>query len=391
MLSSSARLLRRSPLGFGAPASILLAKATPVPLVPVASAAGAGLGLFARSNAIANPSARALPAWANAPGFAAASAPLLSYITELKIPDNVFLTINQIFVIVGFLACVAFYTGLERKILSGVMRRLGPSHTGPLGIGQPLADGVKLLAKKLVVPKGLSRQIFFLLPAINWAIACSLGMSFLPGLTQTQWPNNLNILLFLVLTSIGTSVVFFTGMFQNNRFTTMASRRVVVQFCAFDAVLTLSFWCLAMGVSSLGFQAIANGPPAIFCFLPLFWIMMSAVTAEVNRPPFDLAEADQELVAGYHTEYGGITFALWYLGEYGAMVAMSLMVSTVFFADSSFVLKLFPAFLFLLLRATLPRVRLDQIWSYFMKYLFPIASSIFIVHASILHLFALYA
>ena len=326
------------------------------------------------------------------------------------------LTVLKIVVVLVItLTAVAYTVLLERKVLGRMQNRWGPSRTGPFGLLQPLADGIKLFLKEDLMPLAVERPLFVLAPVI--ALTCALiSIAVVPFGAETRYHGvdlfeiaNLNIGLLVVLgiTSIGVYGIALSGWSSNNKYSLFGSLRATAQVISYELALGLSLVGVVLRAGSLSLRDIVNSQSAhgmrswnIFGGFQIigFFIYLMAAYAETNRSPFDLPEAESELVAGYHTEYSSMKFAMFFMAEYANMITVACVATLLFFGGASspfghifdaygngwfihavlpilwFVAKIF-AFLLLYIwvRATLPRFRYDQLMGFGWKFLLPVA------------------
>ncbi len=318
-------------------------------------------------------------------------------------------------VLVITLTAVAYTVLLERKVLGRMQNRWGPSRTGPFGLLQPLADGAKLFLKEDMMPLAVERPLFILAPMI--ALTCALisisvvpfgAPTFYRGVNLTQIADlNVGLLVILGVTSIGVYGIALSGWASNNKFSLFGSLRATAQVVSYELALGLSLVGVVLRAGSLRLQDIVGSQSAhgalswnIFGGLQIvaFFIYLMAAYAETNRTPFDLPEAESELVAGYHTEYSSMKFAMFFMAEYANMITVACVATLLFFGGATspfghlfdhlltgrfflfllpilwFVLKIF-AFLLLYIwvRGSLPRFRYDQLMGFGWKFLLPIA------------------
>jgi NADH-quinone oxidoreductase subunit H len=323
--------------------------------------------------------------------------------------------LKVVVVLVITLMSVAYTVLLERKVLGRIQNRWGPSRVGPFGMMQPLADGIKLFLKEDLLPIAAERPLFILAPII--ALACALisiavvpfgGMQTVKGVEMFNIADlNIGLLVILGITSIGVYGIALSGWSSNNKFALLGSLRATSQMISYELALGLSLVGVVLRAQSLSLRDIVNSQGAHgllswnffggFQFVGFFIYIMAAY-AETNRAPFDLPEAESELVAGYHTEYSSMKFAMFFMAEYANMITVACVATLLFFGGASspfghifdhfgtgllahaafsifwFVFKIF-AFLLLYIwvRATLPRFRYDQLMSFGWKFLLPIA------------------
>jgi NADH-quinone oxidoreductase subunit H len=303
----------------------------------------------------------------------------------------------------------AYVTLLERKVLSFLQQRIGPNRAGPGGFLQPAADGVKLMFKEDVTPKGGDTVVFWLapvlktIPAILVVAVIPLGPPLLIPWFDGFWYRvplaiadvNVGVLYMLAWMSLGTYGIVLAGWSSNNKYSMLGGLRASAQMVSYELSmgLTMAVPILITGSMSLATIVNAQNSPAVlgwFVFQnPISAaILIIAMLAETNRAPFDLPEAESELTAGYHTEYSGMKFALFFMAEYISMISVSLIVIALFFGGYHFVLVdqvpiLGPIVLFvkvvlflfgmIWVRATLPRIRYDRLMAFGWKAMLPLA------------------
>jgi len=328
-------------------------------------------------------------------------------------------------VLVITLTAVAYTVLLERKVIGHMQNRWGPSRVGPFGLLQPLVDGAKLFLKEDLMPLAVERPLFVLAPMI--ALGCALiSIAVVPfgaitrvhGVDMFEIANvNIGLLVILGITSIGVYGIALSGWSSNNKYSLLGSLRSTAQVISYELALGLSLVGVVLRAQSLNLRTIVDSQSAhgmlswnIFggCQFVAFFIYLMAAYAETNRSPFDLPEAETELVAGYHTEYSSMKFAMFFMAEYANMITVSCVATLLFFGGASspfghlipamggrvvqailpvfwFVAKVF-AFLFLYIwvRSTLPRFRYDQLMSFGWKFLLPLAMANIIVTSFIL-------
>ena len=311
--------------------------------------------------------------------------------------------------LVIFPSLFAFTTWVERKALARIQNRIGPNKTGVpctrislFGLGQPAADGIKMLFKEDIVPRGADR-LFHLLAPIVALIPAMLVLCFLP--LEFPWAKYIQVpvqaflldgavIFFFAITGINTLAVFMAGWASRNKYSLLGGMRAIAQMVSYEIPLVLSAVIVVMLVGSLNAADIASAQEGYqwFVFTPwglaAFVIFFIAALAETNRSPFDLPEAESELIAGYFTEYSGFKFALFFLGEYIAMFAISGLAVTLFLGAGEgpgvatvpalsavwFLAKIFALIsLMIWLRGTLPRLRVDQLMAFAWKFLLPLS------------------
>jgi NADH-quinone oxidoreductase subunit H len=291
-------------------------------------------------------------------------------------------------VVFTFLAVVAAMLGvlLERKISGWIQSRLGPKHVGPQGLLQTVADTIKLLQKEHITPRAADVVVFNTAPLIV-AVAGLLDwivIPFGPGLIVRDL--NIGVLFFAAMASLTVIGILAGGFASNNKYALLGGLRSASQMISYELPMGMALIAVAMEAGTLSTVGIVEaqqgwlGAFAIRQF-PAFVIFLVAATAEVNRVPFDLPEAESELVAGYFSEYTGMRFALFQLGEYAEMFAMAALATTLFLGGWKgpllppvvwFLLKMYAVVFFLMwMRWTYPRLRLDQLLNLSWKLLLP--------------------
>lgn len=284
-------------------------------------------------------------------------------------------------IVVPLLIAVAYFTIAERKIMGAIQRRRGPNVIGYIGLLQPLADGLKLFVKETTLPTSANIGIFLLAPAlsftlslISWAV-----IPFAEGVVICDI--NLGILYLLAISSLNVYGILFAGWSSNSKYAFLGAIRSSAQMISYELALGFAILCVVVCAGSLNLSNIVLAQKKIwfiFPLLPIFIIFYISMLAETNRHPFDLPEAEAELVSGYNVEYSAMTFALFFLAEYANMLLMSTLSAILFLGGwlppfDNFIFNLLPntvwlclkiaigATFFILTRATLPRYRYDQL------------------------------
>ena len=294
-----------------------------------------------------------------------------------------------IFSAVAFIA-VMFGVLLERKISAWMQSRLGPKHVGPQGLLQTVADTIKLLQKENIVPNRADRLIFAS-AVIVVPLAALLDYVVIPfGVTRSGplifRDLNIGVLYFAATSSLVVVGILMAGWGSNNKYALLGGLRSAAQMVTYEIPIGLALVTVALMAGSLSTVTIVNGQARLWYIVAqpvAFLIFLIAAIAEVNRVPFDLVEAESELVAGYFSEYSGMRFALFQLGEYGEMFAMAAMAVTLFLGGWRgpvlppvlwFVVKLYALiFVFMWVRWTYPRFRIDQMLNFSWKVLIPVS------------------
>jgi len=322
------------------------------------------------------------------------------------------------------LTAVAYTTLLERKVVAHMQNRWGPSRVGPFGIWQPLADGLKFIFKEDLTPPYAYRSLYLLAPVIALITALSsmavipVGpwISVGPIHTPLQITDvNIGLLVILAITSVGVYGVALAGWASNSKYSLLASLRASAQMMSYEVALGLSLIGVLILSGSFSLRDIVDAQSGTWLgFIPkwnlfkgqivAFFIYVMAAYAETNRIPFDLAEAESELVAGYHTEYSSMKFAMFFMAEYANMFTVACLASILFLGGWSgpvfgppIVQSLLPVFWFALrvfififvyiwVRGTLPRFRYDQLMAFGWKFLLPLAIANIVVTALVVAL-----
>ncbi len=274
---------------------------------------------------------------------------------------------------------------IERRGMGRMQRRLGPNRTGPFGLLQPVADALKVLLKENIVPSTADKVIHWLAPIIAFTpvLLIFAVMPFQNGALLADL--NIGILYIVAVSSIATVGVFMAGWGSGNKYSLLGAMRDIAAVVSYEIPMVLAIVGVVMVAGSLSMNdiVIAQDIPYILLQPRGFLIFFTAVCAEINRSPFDLTEADSELTAGFHTEYSGMKFAMFYLVEYAEAIAMSAIITTLFLSGWRgpwlppwlwFILKTIIVFFVMVwTRTTLPRVRIDQLMALAWKFLFPLA------------------
>ena len=300
--------------------------------------------------------------------------------------------ILQIGVTIGaLLGCVAYLTLFERKVIAAMQFRTGPAVNGPFGLLQPLFDGLKLLLKEIVIPNKADKYTFLLAPMITFLLAL-LAWAVIPMFDGGALANlNFGILYLLAISSLGVYGIIIAGWASGSKYPFFGAIRSASQMISYEVSLGLIIVCVLMLSGSANIGEIVNAQKNhwfILPLFPLFVIFLISILAETNRHPFDLPEAEAELVAGFNTEYSSMGFAAFFLGEYANMIMMSAFTSLLFlggwlapceylaFIPPFFwmVIKIVAVlFFFVWVRAALPRYRFDQLMRLGWKVFLPIS------------------
>jgi NADH-quinone oxidoreductase subunit H len=305
--------------------------------------------------------------------------------------------LNALGVLVAALTIAAGLIWLERRLLSVWQDRYGPNRVGPFGLLQVLADVIKIFSKEDWIPPFADRLVFVLAPGV---IIFTVLMSFsvipvAPGIGVSDL--NIGLLFFLAMSSLGVYSVVLAGWASNNKYSLIGSLRAAAQMLSYEVFMGLSLMGVVLMAGSFNLRDIVEAQRKIWFFIPQilgFIIFVIAGLAETHRLPFDLPEAESELIAGYHSEYSGMKFGMFFVGEYLGITLISCMIVTLFFGGWLgpllppviwFLIKIFFFIMFfILMRATLPRPRFDQLMAYGWKVLLPLSLANLVVTGGIL-------
>jgi NADH-quinone oxidoreductase subunit H len=327
------------------------------------------------------------------------------------------LAISTVKVLVIFSALMTLFslmTYVERRVLAFMQFRLGPNRTGPFGLLQPVADGIKLFFKEEVTPAGANKLLFVAAPALA-VVTAFMAVAVVPyggtihiagrAIPLQISDLDVGVLYLFAISSLGVYGIVMAGWAANNKYTLIGGLRSSAQMFSYELALGLSFVSLILVAGSFRIHDIVDSQTGFFLFkwnafrqLPAFAVFLVAATAEVNRTPFDLPEAETELVAGFHTEYSSMRFALLQMAEYINMITASAVGANLFLGGWHFGITGVPdsplwfigkmlafLFFFIWLRGTVPRFRYDQLMHFGWKVLVPVAMAwIFVAAALVL-------
>ena len=318
---------------------------------------------------------------------------------------EILIVILKIFLIVlPLLFFIAYLTYFERKVIGAMQLRKGPNVVGPFGLFQPIADGIKLLTKETIFPDKSSKFLFILSPILTFALAL-LAWAVIPiDYKMVLADINVGLMYIFAISSLGVYGVIVAGWSSNSRYAFLGSLRSAAQMISYEVSIGLIIISVLLSAGSLNLTQIVLSQKGLWYVVPhfpMFVIFFISTLAETNRAPFDLPEAESELVAGYNVEYSSMSFGLFFLGEYGNMILMSSM-STILFLGGWlppfewyyfnlipgfvwFLLKVFILlFVFLWVRATLPRYRYDQLMTLGWKLFLPLSLLWIIITSSVI-------
>lgn len=293
----------------------------------------------------------------------------------------IFIVILFVFVILGVMAFIY----IERRVLGRFQIRIGPNRTGPFGIIQPVADTIKILIKEDIVPRSADGLLHLLAPAIAF-IPTLMIFAVIPLQNGASLVDlNVGILYIVAISSVSVVGILMAGWASNNKYALISAMRVIAQVVSYEIPLALSIIGVVLLTGNLAMSSIVESQNIPFILLqPLgFIIYFIAALAEINRTPFDLLEAESEIVAGFNIEYSGIKFALFFLTEYAEALAISAIIATIYLGGWRgpllppilwFLIKMVAVFVLIIwVRSTLPRIRIDQVMGLAWKFLLPLA------------------
>lgn len=307
-------------------------------------------------------------------------------------------------IVLPLLIGVAFSVYFDRKIWAAVQLRRGPNVVGPFGLLQSFADGLKLFLKETIIPAGANKAIFLIAPMITFTLAL-VSWAVIPfGENLAIADLNVGILYLLAISSLGVYGIIMSGWASNSRYAFLGALRSAAQMVSYEVSIGFVLVCVLISAGSLNMSDIVETQAGgahlwnIWPFFPVFVIFFISALAETNRPPFDLPEAEAELVAGYQVEYSSMAFALFFLGEYANILLMSAVMAILFFGGWYApvpALDFIPGFIWLLLKigfgfwmfamvkAFVPRYRYDQLMRLGWKVFLPLSLAFVIIYAGI--------
>ena len=314
--------------------------------------------------------------------------------------EILWIVIKIVAIVAPLMLCVAYYTLAERKVISYMQVRIGPNRVGPRGSLQPIADAVKLMFKEIVLPTKANKALFVIAPMLTLGPALAAWAVFPFSEDLVLADVNAGLLSLLALTSIGVYGVVIAGWASNSKYALLSAMRCGAQIVAYEIAMGFALVGVLMASGSLNVGQIVEGQAGgmsswfIWPLLPLFLVYFISGVAETNRAPFDVAEGESEIVAGFHVEYSGMAFAVFFLAEYANIILISALTAIMFLggwlspfegfafaqgtwlAETSmlwfFAKTAFFIFCFLWFRATFPRYRYDQIMRLGWKVFIPV-------------------
>ena len=317
--------------------------------------------------------------------------------------DILIIVLKILLIVVPLLLFIAYLTYFERKVIGAIQLRKGPNVVGPFGLFQPIADGIKLLTKETIFPENANKFIFIFSPILTFTLAL-IGWAVIPIDYKIVLADiNVGVMYIFAVSSLGVYGIIMAGWASNSRYAFLGALRSAAQMISYEVSIGLIIISVLITSGSLNLTEIVMKQQNMWYVIPhfpMFIIFFISTLAETNRAPFDLPEAESELVAGYNVEYSSMSFGLFFLGEYGNMILMSSMSTILFLGgwlppvDISFfqnipgfiwfLLKVtFLLFIFLWVRATLPRYRYDQLMRLGWKVFLPLSLAWIIITSSV--------
>ena len=303
------------------------------------------------------------------------------------------IALKILLLVVPLLLSVAYLTLAERKIIGWMQLRKGPNRTGFLGLLQPIADALKLIFKEPIIPRGADKFLFLLAPIITFSLAM-IGWAAIPIDNFVIANLNVGVMYVLAISSLCVYGIIIAGWASNSKYAFLGAIRSAAQMVSYEVAIGLCIICVLLTTGTLNLTEIVNAQKEMPFYMdlllfPMFVVFFISILAETNRHPFDLPEAESELVAGYNVEYSSMPFALFFLGEYANMILMSSFTVLLFMGGWLppfkleflnfipgfiwFILKImFCLFIFIWVRASVPRFRYDQLmrlgWKVFLPF-----------------------
>ena len=316
---------------------------------------------------------------------------MFDQVLTLALP-TVIIVAKILAIVVPLLLGVAYLTYAERKVIGAMQLRKGPNVVGPFGLGQPLADGLKLFIKETILPAGANRTVFIMAPMLTFILSL-IAWAVIPfDVGMVLADINVGVLYLFAISSLGVYGVIMAGWASNSKYAFLGALRSAAQMVSYEVSIGFVMVTVLLCVGSLNLTKVVEAQQNLWFFIPLFpmfVIFFISILAETNRHPFDLPEGESEIVAGFFVEYSAMSFALFFLGEYANMILMSAMTAILFLGGWLPPLDIAPfnwipgplwliakiclvLFFFLWVRATFPRYRYDQLmrlgWKVFLPF-----------------------
>lgn len=310
----------------------------------------------------------------------------------------IYFILKTVLLIFPLLLIVAFFTLLERKFMALAQRRQGPNVVGVFGLLQAFSDGFKLFLKEIIIPQNSNIYLFIFGPFLTFFLSL-LSWIVIPFSGEMPFSLNYSILYVYMISGLGIYGIILSGWASNSKYSLLGALRSTAQMISYELLLGFIFLILCFFSNSFNILSIIKVQSYgyfVFPLFPIFCIFLIVILAETNRHPFDLPEAEAELVSGYNTEYSSVKFAFFFLGEYSNMFLMSCLTIFFFFGDviSSFFIGLFFSIkvicvmcFFIWARILLPRYRYDQLMNIGWKILLPLLFSLFLFYVVFFKLF----
>lgn len=328
----------------------------------------------------------------------------MSILTNYYVLFVLEVVLSFIALILPLLLAVAFFTLYERQLLAALQRRQGPNIVGFYGLFQPIADGLKLLLKESILPTRANLLIFILSPVFTFGLALAGWIVIPAGEGETLCDFHLGTLYTFALSSLGVHTVIMAGWSSNSKYAFLGGLRSAAQMISYEVSLGVTLLSVLLIAGTLNYSTIVESQAKIwlsFPLFPIFSIFFVTALAETNRHPFDLPEAEAELVSGYNVEYSAMGFALFFLAEYSNIILMSAVTALLFLGGWQAPIDIFPfnlvpqsvyfgiktlffITLFIIVRGTLPRYRYDQLMRLGWKVFLPLSLGFVSLYASIL-------
>lgn len=308
-----------------------------------------------------------------------------------ELPGLIWLAVKILLVVFPLILCVAYLTYAERKIIGAMQLRIGPNTVGPFGLLQPIADALKLMHKEIIIPEAANKILFIAAPLLTFTFSLMAWAVIPVNVGYVLADINVGILYLLAVSSFNVYGIILAGWSSNSKYAFLGGLRSAAQMISYEVSIGLVIITVLLFSGTLNLSQIVEAQKGTWfaiSLFPMFVIFFISCLAEANRTPFDLPEAEAELVAGYHVEYSGFPFALFFLGEYANMILLSAMITILFcggWLPPANFLSFVPGFIwfglktafflfcFIWVRATLPRYRYDQLMRLGWKIFLPVS------------------